>query len=556
MTDPKLGINLAEIVESYLENDSGEQVLAILESFILPYSADDTGENVPEALRRFMLQNALLLGDVYHHVGYDQAAIRYYMMAVGWLRSWGEEAEALAGHVASALTRLALSLVHMHDLVLAREFIEISRSSFRRVPGSHLPDKVVFLFVSALLHQADGKTMRQATSLRKATSMLRQLGPLAVHTVWELRSLGLSVLRAAQSSEVGEMETKTDLTNASEVKRDSVGDQLQESLRLLQRRTPSAIPDDAAEMVGGFGTVTLPNNLRPALFQGRLDDARALHGPMHEEFGTLLLRALSWYRSQAIGSGLDGRALSWREACNRFANIETSVVHDPAWPSTQIHLKSAALNIFLGDFDAALRHILQVVTIENRWIEKVVPTQSTEHRRGLLRMVRATSGLLVSLILQRFRDDKKVIQLAFDVLVRRRGVDLEARRMVRELIHGSSCAEVAENYEELSGLNEEIAGYAYQGLVGTEGVSGLRMVENSMTRAKHEHPNAIFTNYQSDVFRTAYMVALKANLETAPAPDQSRRNSWPASTEVFTGEKVARYRRTNSEAVAPEIMSR
>ncbi|HLA26546.1 MAG TPA: tetratricopeptide repeat protein [Syntrophales bacterium] len=210
------------------------------------------------------------------------------------------------------------------------------------------------------------------------------------------------------------------------------------------------------------------------------ETARALHSlaslycsmGVYEKAEPLLRRSLA-INEKALGLDHPHTASSLQGLGTLYANLgaydkaehlyqRSLVIREkalgPDHPDTASSLNSLALLYALkGRSDEALTLIERAQGIDKKRIEQILGFASVTQQTQFLATREDDFFVYLSLILQRFPDNRKAIRNALDSWLSRKGILLEAQKRIQDVLVGGDNPQAQEIFAKLIGIRQELA---------------------------------------------------------------------------------------------------
>lgn len=187
-----------------------------------------------------------------------------------------------------------------------------------------------------------------------------------------------------------------------------------------------------------------------SLFQQAMEIERRAYGHGHPDIAIRLsMLALCHYRMGELAKA---------ETLLRQALEITRTAVGEAHPTCALRLDNLAqLCAATGRPAEALTLLRQVAAIDDRVLGQIFAITSESQRLTYLAQLQWNTAEFLSLILQHFADSREAIGLAFDLVLRRKGVTAEAQTLLRDAVLGGRYPQLKPRLEELSALRMQIA---------------------------------------------------------------------------------------------------
>ena len=120
----------------------------------------------------------------------------------------------------------------------------------------------------------------------------------------------------------------------------------------------------------------------------------------------------------------------------------------------------------------------RAIAIDDRMIAQISSLASDRQRLAYLDAVRSNTDIVLSLVVAHMRDSPEAVRLAFELVLRRKGLGAEAFGGQREAVLGGRHPELVEPLRELAALRRQIAARTLAG----PGAEGLRAHREALAR--------------------------------------------------------------------------
>lgn len=118
----------------------------------------------------------------------------------------------------------------------------------------------------------------------------------------------------------------------------------------------------------------------------------------------------------------------------------------------------------LGEYQEAFRHASDAMSLEERWIGRILQESDEERRIRLTSLVRESWNFLLSLIATQKLADKSQLSRALDLVLRRKGLSAAAIGIQQEMILAGKYPELKPDLARLARQREAIAQATMEGL--------------------------------------------------------------------------------------------
>ncbi|MGD2113615.1 MAG: CHAT domain-containing protein [Acidobacteriota bacterium] len=315
---------------------------------------------------------------------------------------------------AESLLALASVLQEMGEPPRAMVLAEQAVALFETVPGRSGEEGVASaLFVSGRLATDLGDGDRAERALLRAIRIDEQLhGVDHPEVATDLSALGSLYERQGRFDEA-----ERALVRALEIDQRAFGDE--------HSRTASSRSDLAVLLMGSGDPARLDR--AEELLSRALEVHREAHGERHPSVATDLTN-LAGLRV------LRGEHRSAEPLLRRAVAIDRELLGDLHPDSITGLGNLASLEAALGRPEEALGRMREVAERDARLIEQVFSVSSERRRSDLVDILREHLEALLSLVVRHLNDSPEAVRLAFELVVRRKGLELEALAIGKKIV--------------------------------------------------------------------------------------------------------------------------